>query len=194
MGGGRRGRAGRGGPGSGGEPVWRTRAFGLEKRYLSEAMSRQKANQIVKQVAGGKTWEGPAFLWLGAAVCRLRGGEHMRLRSTLTSASTHSTPSDPSRSPTPSPPFRGHPCRPGASAGVSAPSPSFHAEGEPALRGPFAASVSHPQATPLARASRLRIIDPTPFTFLTPLMPHAAPSSHLAPVASLLAPSASVPR
>ena len=34
----------------------------LEKRYQAEAQSRQKANQIVKQVVGGKEWVGPPFL------------------------------------------------------------------------------------------------------------------------------------
>ena len=34
----------------------------LEKRYMAAARERQKPNQIVKQVVGGKTWEGPAFL------------------------------------------------------------------------------------------------------------------------------------
>ncbi|KOO24331.1 flagellar associated protein [Chrysochromulina tobinii] len=34
----------------------------LEKRYMAEAQARQKPNQIIPQVVGGKTWSGPAFI------------------------------------------------------------------------------------------------------------------------------------
>ena len=61
----------------------------LEKRYLSEAMSRQKANQIVKQVAGGKTWEGPAFLCKPQELlfADFEVGSTYELRFTLTNVS-----------------------------------------------------------------------------------------------------------
>ena len=62
--------AGAGGPagGKGGGSLAGSNPYGmreltvLEKKYMADAASRQKANQIVKQVVGGKEWVGPPFL------------------------------------------------------------------------------------------------------------------------------------
>ena len=44
---------------AGGNPFGVREQSVLEKRYQAEAMARQKGNQIVKQVVGGKEWTGP---------------------------------------------------------------------------------------------------------------------------------------
>ena len=61
----------------------------LEKRYLAEAKGRQKANQIVKQVVGGKEWTGPPFLCKPAEIvfADFEVGQHYELTFTLTNVS-----------------------------------------------------------------------------------------------------------
>ena len=61
----------------------------LEKRYLAEAASRQKANQIVKQVVGGKEWVGPPFLCKPAELvfADFDVGSSYELKFTLTNVS-----------------------------------------------------------------------------------------------------------
>ena len=61
----------------------------LEKKYMSEAAGRQKANQIVKQVVGGKEWTGPPFLCKPAEIvfADFEVGQHYELTFTLTNVS-----------------------------------------------------------------------------------------------------------
>ena len=61
----------------------------LEKKYLTDAMGRQKGNQIVKQVVGGKTWEGPPFLCKPAEIlfADFDVGSTYQLTFTLTNVS-----------------------------------------------------------------------------------------------------------
>ena len=61
----------------------------LEKRYMAEAAARQKANQIVKQVVGGKEWVGPAFLAAPKVLLYkdFDVGETYNLKFTLTNVS-----------------------------------------------------------------------------------------------------------
>lgn len=61
----------------------------LEKRYLAEARERQRENIFSSQVAGGKTWVGPAFL-CKPEVLEFRDfivGETYKLRFSLTNVS-----------------------------------------------------------------------------------------------------------
>ena len=61
----------------------------LEKRYMAEAAARQKANQIVKQVVGGKEWVGPPFLCKPAELvfADFDVGSSYELKFTLTNVS-----------------------------------------------------------------------------------------------------------
>jgi len=61
----------------------------LEKKYLSDAAGRQKANQIVKQVVGGKEWKGPPFLCKPAELlfADFEVGNTYELKFTMTNVS-----------------------------------------------------------------------------------------------------------
>ncbi len=61
----------------------------LEKRYMAEAKARQKPNQIIKQVVGGKEWSGPAFLCKPAELlfADFEVGKTYELKFTLTNVS-----------------------------------------------------------------------------------------------------------
>ena len=61
----------------------------LEKKYLSDAAGRQKANQIVKQVVGGKEWKGAPFLCKPAELlfADFEVGNTYELKFTMTNVS-----------------------------------------------------------------------------------------------------------
>ena len=177
---------------AGGRRWWRTRGVRELSKSRSATCPKRCRGRRPTRSSSRWPWQdvgGPCLPVQapGAAVCRLRGGEHIRAAFHVDQRIVHiQRLPDPSRSPTPSPPFSRSPACRRAHVGwrLRTTHHHFHAEGEPTLRGPFALSVSHPHKPRLSPAPLACIIDPTPFTFLTPLMHACCPQ--LAPRARCL--------